>query len=106
MGHAVGRDRLHDPDTRANDGMGANACVAAEDRSVGVDGDMVLDVGMAFDAFDRIARGIDLERFRSEGDALVDLDVSPDPRGFADDDAGAVVDEEVRPDLRARMNVG
>ena len=42
---------------------------------------------------------------RTEGDALVELDVFADGGGFADDDAGAVVDEEIVADGGAGVDV-
>ena len=67
---------------------------------------MVFDVGVTFHPFDRIAVLIEFERFRPEGDVLIKFHVVPDPRGFADHDAGAVVDEEMRTDLGPGVEVG
>src|SRR5690606_9019094 len=80
--------------------------VAAEYGGVGVDGDVGVDVGVAFSALDRVAAAVHLEGFRAEGDALVGFYVMADAGGFADDDAGAVVDEEVGADLGAGVDVG
>ena len=105
VGDALRRDALHHPHVGADDRVLAEPCAPAEDRGVCIDGHVVLDVGVAFDAFDRVAVIIDLERLRAERHALVDFDVVADARGLADDDAGAVVDEEMVADLRPRVDV-
>ena len=107
VGDAVRWHRLADqPDIARDNGMGANADVAAKDGGMGVNRDVLLDIRVSFHALDRVAVGIELERFCAEGDALVHFHMGADARGFANDDAGAVVDEKVRADLRAGMNVG
>src|SRR5690606_36705488 len=103
VGDAVVRDRVEQPDVGADDGVGADPGRAAEDRGVRVDSDAFADVGVAFDALDRAAVDVDLEGFRAECDAQVDLHVRADACAFTDHVAGTVVDEEVCPDLRARV---
>ena len=73
---------------------------------MGVDGDVVADVGVAFDALHGVAVGVDLEGFGPEGHALVDFDVVADGRGLADHHTGAVVDEKVFADARAGVEIG
>lgn len=60
---------------------------------------------MAVDAFDGVAIVADGDAFGAEGDALIDFDVGANDGGFADYDAGAVVDEEVISDCGAGVNV-
>ncbi len=78
---------------------------AAEDRRAGVDHDVVFDDRMARLAFDERARFIDREPLRAKRDRLIDPHAFADDGRLADDDAGAVIDEEAAADLRARMNV-
>ena len=49
--------------------------------------------------------GVGWERFGAKCDALVEFDVSADHGGFADDDAGGVVDEESLAYFGARVDV-
>ena len=68
---------------------------AAQNGRAGIDGDMILDGGMTFLAPETLTatggKG-------AQGHALVDLHPVTDDGGFADDDAGAVVDEEILAD--------
>ena len=48
--------------------------------------------------------GIDGRRGAAQSDRMVKRHVVADDRGFADDDAGAVVDDEPPPDFGAGMN--
>ena len=76
--------------------------IPAQDRSARIDDDVVLDGRMTLLVAESVRM---VERLRAEGDALVDADIVADLRGLADDDAGAVVDEEAMADGRARMDV-
>lgn len=58
---------------------------------------------MAFDATD--LAGVSGEGFGTEGNALVELDVFADDGGFANDDTGTVVSEEIFADGGAGMDV-
>ena len=97
---------MQEPDVTSDDRMCADTRVAAEDGGVSVNSDMVLDVGVAFNAFDRVTVVIHLERFGAEGDALVDFDVIAYGAGFADYNAGGVIDEKMSADAGAWVNVG
>ena len=66
---------------------------------------MVFHVRVAFPAFADVALIVLLKTARPERDAVVKLHVRADDAAFADDDAGAVIDEKVRADLRAGMDV-
>ena len=76
--------------------------VAAHDRGAGVDRHAVFDGRMAFLSAQCLPRG---QRLRHQTDALIHLHVVADDGGLAHDRAGAVIHEEVRADLRARMQV-
>src|ERR1700722_3983921 len=95
-------DALHQEYAGADGAAGADDGFAADDGGVGVDGDMVFDRWMAFLPVQLLSAG---ERASDEADALIHFDVAADLGGFADDRAGAVVDEKVRADLRAGMKV-
>ena len=90
----------------------ADRRVAAEDRRVGVDDHVVLQRRMSLHAANDVAGRIAREAQRAERHALVQLHIPADVARLADDDAGAVVDEEPRPDRRpgvdvdARLGVG
>ena len=63
------------------------------------------DIGMALDPLDERSVLSDVKALGAQRDVLIELDVFADGGGLADHDAGAVIDEEGIPDLRARMNV-
>ena len=87
----VGRDAGGDEDVAADGAPFADDGFAAENGGSGVDGDVVPDGGMSLLAAEELA---ECGGQSAEGDALVDFDVVADFGGFADDDAGAVIDEE------------
>ena len=96
----VGRDAAGQPHVAADAAAVADHGVAAEDRRVGVDHDVVADRRVALGA-----RHVLLDAQRAERDALVELDARAEHGGLADDDARAVVDRERRADPRGRMDV-
>ncbi len=71
--------------------------IPAKDRRPGVDCDIVLNRRMAFQSAEHLA---EMRRQRTQRDALVNLHISADFGGFADNDAGAVVNKERLPELR------
>ena len=104
----IGRNRAGQPDVAADDGAVADDRVAADDGRVGVDGDVIADGRMplaaegvallvALDVLGQAAR--DQTRRPGKADAVADF------RRAADDDAGAVIDEEMGADVRAGMQV-
>ena len=60
---------------------------------------------MPFGATDKVAVGVGLEREGPERDALIDLDAAADLTGFADHDAGAMINEKMVADRCAGMDV-
>jgi len=98
----AGGDVVGDPCIAADDGAAADGDVA-EDGGAGVDDDVVFDGGVTFETAD--LAGVGGEGFSAEGDALIELDVPADDGGFTDDDAGAVIGEEVFTDGGAGMDV-
>src|ERR1044072_9721747 len=101
---AVRRAALRQPDAAA-DGRAAADGDAAEDGGAGIDDDVVLDDGMTQPALDQVALVVGREAARAQGHGLIEAHPLADHRGFADDDAGAMVDEEAAADLRSRMDV-
>src|SRR5690349_10869036 len=101
---AVGWDSAGEPDVAA-DHRAAPDGDAAEDGCAGVDDDVVFDDRVAWQAFDERTGFIDREAFGAERHGLVEPHAFADHGRLADNDSGAVVDEETGADLRARMNV-
>ena len=77
---------------------------ATENRGVGVDGDVILDDGVARHV-EHITVSVILEALGTESHALIQRDMSTDDTGFADDDTRAVVDGEVLADAGAGVYV-
>ena len=94
---------MSDPEVTADDGVMAYAD-ATENGGVGIDGDVVLNDGMA-GLVEQASVGIVLEVAGTEGDALIEHDVMADDGGSANDDSRAVVDAEGCSDLCGRMDV-
>jgi hypothetical protein len=67
----------------------ANDRVAAQDGRVGIDDHVVFQGGMAFHIPNNVAGGVAWETQRTQGHALVQLDISANIAGFADLHAGA-----------------
>ena len=83
---------MGDEDVGANDAVPTDDGAAAQDGSACIDGHMVFNGGMALFALQALASpgGEGTQR-----DTLVDLYMIADGGGLADDDTGAMVDEEV-----------
>ena len=100
-GLRVRGDGFGDERVAADDGVCADDGLAAEDGRAGVDRGVVADGRVALSG-----HGVTVARTeRAERHALIELDVVADDRRLADDDAGAVVDEEVFADLGAGVDV-
>ena len=78
---------------------------AAENRCAGVNEDIVLDNWMPGGAFDKSAVLIGGKVARAKRHRLIDPYALAYDRGSANNNAGAVIDEETRADLRAWMNI-
>src|SRR5688572_21808794 len=101
----VGRDAVREPDVAADDAAATDGD-APEHGGARVDRHVVLDDRMARQALHQAARRlVDLEALRAKRHALVERHAVAHDRGLADDDAGAVVDEELAPDRRAGVDV-
>ncbi len=79
--------------------------IAAEDGGVGVDDGSFADCRVTLFAADDFSVFVLGKAQRAECDPLIDFDVAVDDAGFADDDAGSVVDEERRADLGTGVNI-
>ena len=72
----------------------AYGCVAAEDRRIRVDYDIVFDIWMAFKPLHERTGRVLVEGKAAERDALVETDVASNNSSLADYNASSVVDEE------------
>ena len=100
--HHVGRDAFHQEHIRPDGAAGADDGIATHDGSTRIDGDVVFDRGVTLLALERLARS---QRASDEANTLIELHMLADLTGLANDHASAVIDEEVRADLRPRMDV-
>lgn len=98
----IGRDAVHEKDVCADGAPRADDCFTTDDRCAGVNGDMVLEGGMAFLTAQLLTSG---EGSGDQADALVHFHVVADEGGFTDDGAGAMINEEMGPDSGARMQI-
>ena len=87
------------PNAAADDAVVADVRAAAEDGGAGVDDHPVADIGMALDPLDERSVLSDVKALGAQRDVLIELDILTDGGGLADNDAGAVIDEEGIPDL-------
>lgn len=98
-------DAMHEEDIGTDGGVFADESFAAEDGRIWVNSDAAANIGVTFSAFNDFPRIVALEAAGTEGDAVVEFDMVANAAGFADDDAGAVVDEEVGAETGSRMNI-
>ncbi len=96
-GYAVGQ-----PDVAADDRAVAQGD-ATEDGGAGIDHHVVLNDGMARLALFQLAVFTDGEALGAQRDGLVEADPIADDGSFADDNAGAVIDEKTLADGGAGM---
>ena len=96
------RDGLGDKGVGAYDAVVADGGAAAQNGGVGVNGHIVLNGGVPSCAPQTLAA---TGRKAAQGDTLVDLHMAAYNGGLADDDAGAVVDEEMIANGSAGMNI-
>jgi len=101
----IGGNTLYQPDVAADDRAAPDAGITAEDSGTGVDNHVVLNVGVALDAFDGIAVLVKGEGACAQRHALIHLDPVADGGCLTDDNTGTVVNEEAFADLRAGMDV-
>ena len=93
---------MGDEHVGANDAVPADDRAAAQNRGTGVDGHIVFDGGVTLLALEALTatggKG-------TQSNALVNLYMVANGGGFADDDTGAVVDEEVLADGSTGVDV-
>ena len=99
----MGRDAVGKPHIASDNGTFAD-CDPAQEGGVAVDGDIVLDDGVARNV-PWLSRFVVLEILRAYSHSLVKRDPVPNDRGLTDDDARPVVDGEMVADLGLWMNV-
>ena len=100
----IGRHAVGEPHVAANDGTAADSN-PPQYRRAGVNHDVVLDDRMARGALDQRTACVGRKAARTQRDCLIDADPLANDGGFADHDAGAVIDEQALSDLGAGMNV-
>ena len=98
----VGVNGTRDECVAADNSVFAHDCIAAENGGSGVNGNVVLNRRVAFFAGKSLTASC---RECAQRNALINLHVLADDRGFANDDAGAVIDKEVLADGCARVDV-
>src|SRR2546423_588717 len=96
---------MREPDVAAYDGAAPYHCVAAEYGCPCVNHYVVFERRMAFGVANQFTVRVFVERKRAYGHALIELDVVAKNSCAAYDYARAVIYEEGRANLRARMNV-
>jgi hypothetical protein len=77
----------------------------AKNGCAGIDHDVILDDGMPGSSLEQSTLVIHGEPLGSRGHGLIQADLPADDRGLADDNTGAVVNEEAAANLGAGMNV-
>ena len=87
---------MHEEDVRADSRAFAYRGFSAEDGGIGIDRNVVLDVGVTLSAFDKLTAVIFSKAARAERDAVIELHIVPDFAGLAYDDACSMIDEKVR----------
>lgn len=93
------------PDIATDFRSGADGGVAAENGGASVNRNIIFDVRVAFDAFDRVSILVFRETHGSERDALIEFNALADDRRFANHDASSVVNEESGTYRSPGMNV-
>jgi hypothetical protein len=94
--HAIRRHILGEPDIAA-DRRALTDRDAAEDGGAGVNDHVILDDRVSGVALDQVALIVGREMPRAERDRLINSHIVADDGGFADDDAGAVIDKKPDP---------
>src|SRR4029077_9964055 len=96
------RNAFCQENVRTDGGIRTNHSITTHDCGSCINADAVFDCRVALFSTQSLSRP---ERARDERHALVKFHVRPDLRCLANDHAGAMVDEKVRTDLGARMNI-
>ena len=93
------------PDTSSDDTVGSDHRIAAKDRSSRINDHMIAYVGMALPPLDRMAGLVQFKTFGSQGNSLIEFNMTPDMAGLADHDTAAVINEEISADDGPRVNI-
>ena len=99
-GHGAG-----EPHVAPDDAAVPDERLPAQDGGAGVDDHVVADVRVALDALGQGAVRVHRKALCPQGHPLVQLHILPDDGGLPDDHPGSMVDEEVRTDGGAGVNV-
>ncbi len=96
---------MHKKNIRVDGAAFAYRGFSAEDGGVGIDRNVVLDVGVTLGAFDQLTAVIFGKAFRAERDAVIELHIVADFADLANDDARSMIDEKVCANRGAGMDV-
>ncbi len=102
---AVGWGAFHEKDVTGYYGSFAEDGIASQDGAVGINDNVIFYGGMTLNVFNGASVFVEWKAFGSKGHALIELDVVTDVRGFANHDAGAVVDEKAATNAGAGMDI-
>lgn len=101
---AVSRDAVGEPHIAADDGIAANRDAAQDGRS-GINNHIVFNDWMPCFALDERAVFVCRKAPRSKSYRLIDTNTLPDDRSLANDNAGSMIDKEIRANLSTWMNI-
>src|SRR5207245_1069393 len=101
----IGRHALHQKNVAADGRSCADHGLAAENGRARINYHVVFHGRMTFAAFLDFAVLVLLKAARAEGDAVIELHPRTDLGSFANNNSGAVIDEKMRTDFGARVNV-
>ena len=96
---------MHEEDVGSDCAVLSDDGLSAEDGGIGVDGHVVLHVGMALVFLDHLAAFVLGKTARTKSNAMIQLHIISDHKRFSDHDSGAVIDEEVGADAGSRMGI-
>ena len=79
--------------------------ITTQNGCTGIHGDVVFERGMSFHTSSQATGFINRKALGPQGDALVDLAMIADPRGFTDHDACSMIHEERFTDVGTGVDV-
>src|SRR4029077_19550338 len=101
----IGGNALHEKDVAADSAAGPDDGFTAEYGRVRINRHVVLHFWVSLTAFFDFAMLILLEAARAKRNAVIQFHSRPNFAGFANDNSSAVIDEEMRANLCARVNI-
>ena len=101
----VRRHTAHQKHVCANGGSCSDHGFTAKDRRIGIDSNPIFNIGMAFPTFLNPSFLILLKAASAQSYPVIQLHPVPDFAGLTDDNPGSMVDEKVRSDFSAGVDV-